>query len=59
MKAHYLLYYAKGQRDYMILQAHSNEDAVKKADIDPKLIYHVSTLEDWERFNEKRKGWYL
>jgi hypothetical protein len=58
LKAYYLIYQSEGVRDYRIVQAHSNEDAIQKADIHPKLIYHVSTLEAWEKFNEERKSWY-
>jgi hypothetical protein len=54
MEAFYLLYYVNGKRDYMILQANSIEHAVKKSDLLPTLIYHVSTLKEWEDFNRKR-----
>jgi hypothetical protein len=58
MRAYIVLYFVKGKPDFMILQANSNEDAVKKADIHPKLIYHVSTYEEWEKFNIERRGMY-
>jgi hypothetical protein len=58
MEAYYLLFWVNGKPDFKIVKAHSNEDAIKKADIDPKIVYYVSTLDAWERFNERRRGFY-
>lgn len=40
----------------MILNANSVEDAIKKADVHPDMIYGVWELEAWLDFCEERRG---
>jgi hypothetical protein len=41
---------------FMILNANSVEDAIKKADVHPDMIYGVWELEAWLDFCEERRG---
>jgi len=59
MQPYRIQYYIQGVYDYKILQAYSPEDAIKKADVDPKAVYQVWTLKEWfnwcERIDKKTK----
>ena len=52
-------YRSNNQPAYWIGKARSEEDAIKKADVLPKLIYDVWLLDDWEDECDSRKGNYL
>ena len=50
---------ANNEPAYWIGQARSKEDAIKKADVLPKLVSEVWILDDWFDECDERKGNYL
>jgi hypothetical protein len=57
MKTYYkVFYYRENQPAFWIGQANSKEDAVKKADIFPGLVYDVWLLDEWEDECDSRRG---
>jgi hypothetical protein len=60
MKTYYkVFYYRENQPAFWIGQANSKEDAVKKTDILPDLVYDVWILKEWEDYCNSRKGIFL
>lgn len=52
-------YFSEGRPRYMVIYAQSELDAVKRADIDPKLIYNVMDFDDWlERCKKPLREYY-
>tara|TARA_R110000868_G_scaffold168322_3_gene403031 strand:+ start:686 stop:934 length:249 start_codon:yes stop_codon:yes gene_type:complete len=49
-------YTEENKPDYWIGQANSVEDAIKKADVLPKLVYDVWLLDEWEDECDSRRG---
>jgi hypothetical protein len=57
MKTYYKVFYTReNQPAYWIGSANSKEDAVKKADILPDLVYDVWLLDEWEDECDSRRG---
>jgi len=40
-------YFSEGKPRYMVIYAQSELDAIKRADIEPKLIYNVIDFDVW------------
>jgi hypothetical protein len=59
MDAYVILYWlSNGKPDNIILSAENKEDAIKKADKDPNIVYYCDTKENWDKFCEDRRGNY-
>jgi hypothetical protein len=59
MRIYYkVFFYRENQPDFRIVEANSKEDAIKKADIFPDLVYDVWVLKDWEDECDSRRGIY-
>lgn len=41
--------------DYFIVQAYSKEDAVKRLDLHPKLVFEVWTMDEWQKYCNRKK----
>lgn len=41
--------------DYFIVQAYSKEDAIKRLDLHPKLVFEVWTMEEWNNYCDRKK----
>ena len=50
---------ANNEPAYWVGKARSNEDAIQRADIHPKLVYDVMLLDKWFDICDKRKGNFL
>ena len=58
--SYYKVFYTReNQPAYWIGNAHSKEDAIKKADILPSLVYDVWLLDEWEDECDSRRGIFI
>ena len=53
-----VFYFRQNEPAYWIGKANSKEDAIKRADVSPSLVYDVWLLDDWMEFCEERRGIY-
>lgn len=57
--SYYKVFYTReNQPAYWIGNANSKEDAIKKADILPSLVYDVWLLDEWQDECDSRRGIY-
>jgi len=58
--SYYKVFYTRNnQPAYWIGKANSKEDAIKKADVLPSLIYDVWLLDEWEDECDSRRGIFI
>jgi len=53
-----VFYFRQNEPAYWIGKANSKEDAIKRADVSPSLVYDVWLLDDWMEFQDDRRGYY-